>query len=561
MELRQKTEAAMRRPSGTNGHLPLGAVVLLLWVAYNVADGGALLREGARLLHQGRLAALGIYAGVYAAALVGFALLLVHRSLPLRVAAHLFQFFALTLFFAYKRANGFGYGLEDASLFVQWPGSIGEALVAYRGQWLPAAGLSAAVSAGLWRLARPVRIGSRLAPLPFVGALAAAYAIAFLTAGNRLAFPVPAAVLVTTAYATTAGLASGPRIAPDLAAARKPLAPHLVFLVDESVRGDVLEINGFPLETTPFLRELEARGRLMNLGVASSTAVCSSYSNALLLVGTPPSRLPDRAQTIRSWPTLFDWARRAGLRPFFVAGFDFEPARPKHFLLQADLARLEGTVVVPRLHPQRPAYDTDLSLVEAIREIVSGSPSFVYANKAGCHFDYATKYPPERRRFLPEDVPPSSVGRTETRSHYYNCVRWAVDDFFRHFFEELEGQPVIGIYTSDHGQNLGEWTGSAMTHCQSGPAPSNMANVPLFLFATNDELAARLSALLPPDGKGRRSAFEIFPALLELMGYDRAEAGKRYGPSLFEPPAPQPRVFFSGDIFGRGWSFARNVFD
>lgn len=59
--------------------------------------------------------------------------------------------------------------------------------------------------------------------------------------------------------------------------------PHLVLIVDESVRGDFLSINSPSAQTTPFLETLG--DRLINFGVAASAFDCSHYSNAALRYG------------------------------------------------------------------------------------------------------------------------------------------------------------------------------------------------------------------------------------------------------------------------------------
>jgi arylsulfatase A-like enzyme len=46
--------------------------------------------------------------------------------------------------------------------------------------------------------------------------------------------------------------------------------------------------------------------------------------------------------------------------------------------------------------------------------------------------------------------------------------------------------------------------------------------------------------------------FDVFPTLLELLGYPQAATRKRYGCSLLDPSPRPPRRFLSGDPFKPG---------
>jgi hypothetical protein len=59
-----------------------------------------------------------------------------------------------------------------------------------------------------------------------------------------------------------------------------PLAQHIVYIVDESVRGDYIQLNNKNLSNTPFLSRLDAQ--LINFGVATSAANCNLASRTML---------------------------------------------------------------------------------------------------------------------------------------------------------------------------------------------------------------------------------------------------------------------------------------
>ncbi|RPJ18367.1 MAG: hypothetical protein EHM26_09825, partial [Desulfobacteraceae bacterium] len=52
---------------------------------------------------------------------------------------------------------------------------------------------------------------------------------------------------------------------------QRPL-DSIIYIIDESVRGSNLSLNGYPRATTPFLQSLETQGLLKNLGICVATS-------------------------------------------------------------------------------------------------------------------------------------------------------------------------------------------------------------------------------------------------------------------------------------------------
>ena len=71
---------------------------------------------------------------------------------------------------------------------------------------------------------------------------------------------------------------------PTFRASRRPLN-SIIYVIDESIRGSNLSLNGYLRATTPFLQSLEARGRLKNLGICVAAGTFSHISNAYLITG------------------------------------------------------------------------------------------------------------------------------------------------------------------------------------------------------------------------------------------------------------------------------------
>lgn len=122
------------------------------------------------------------------------------------------------------------------------------------------------------------------------------------------------------------GTIDGPPRGMVYAAARDPLSfksnepprNNIVFIVDESVRGDRLSINGYAKPTTPTLDDLNKKDAIANWGIAVSGTTCSHTSNPLLLTGL--NQLPDKKFEVYRWPTIFQYALAMGYKNHYYDG-------------------------------------------------------------------------------------------------------------------------------------------------------------------------------------------------------------------------------------------------
>lgn len=330
---------------------------------------------------------------------------------------------------------------------------------------------------------------------------------------------------------------------------------RLVLIVDESVRGDLLSMNGFALPTTPFLESVASRH--FNYGVAASGTNSSASANILLQTGITESQLPDLDFRILRTPNVFAYAQRAGYRTFYVP-VRGRPGGYSDFMSEFDFKHIDEAVYIRHEHPDSPRTDVDSLLGQEIVKIIERHPDepvFIYALKEGNHFLYHDAYPASAARF------PDRTGddTTDLRNGYYNALGWVVDTFFKDLLDDLAHVDSTIVYTSDHGQGLWE-EGDHSTHGKPFRPLPVQANVPLTIFATGGD-HARVSALAEParvKNLNRVTHANIFPSLLVLMGYDQTAVTGRYAKTVFEPLGPEQRVFMSGDLWGKVY---KNPFD
>jgi hypothetical protein len=198
-----------------------------------------------------------------------------------------------------------------------------------------------------------------------------------------------------------------------------------------------------------------------------------------------------------------------------------------------------------------PIPERDARAARALAALVrDGRRSFALVTKWGSHFPFARNYPPEAGHYAPALGPDEPIGADRERllNAYRNSVRWTTDAFFEQLLAEDLGSSVV-LYTSDHGQNLLDR--GVVTHCSSSDPHPLEGVVPLLVWAGPPELRARFAAAASRK-LDRATHFEIFPTILELLGFAPPGVQERYGRSLLSANAAhdEPRAFSYGPIIG-----------
>jgi len=326
-----------------------------------------------------------------------------------------------------------------------------------------------------------------------------------------------------------------------------PKVKDIVVLVDESVRGDYVDLAPGNSATPRLARFSD---RIVDFNYASSGGTCSHYSNAILRFVADRS---DLGGPILENPTIWQYAKRAGFETVYIdaqSAFNKTPGKLQNFMTTDETADIDRLYT---MDTGVPAETLDGRLLDIVlEELKSDTPKLIYANKNGAHFPYDESYPESERVFNPvmsdaaEDNPAARV------NSYRNAVRWSVDRFFADFFGATELDDTVLIYTSDHGQVFDP---RALSHCSVDDPNPREGLVPLFVSTGEPALEARFAGASSEGGP--RTHFSIMPTVLSLLGYSNADiASEGGGPTLMEP-ARERTAFSSGDIFGLFSSEAR----
>ncbi|MBD1398259.1 sulfatase-like hydrolase/transferase [Pontibacter sp. JH31] len=326
---------------------------------------------------------------------------------------------------------------------------------------------------------------------------------------------------------------------------KHPGAKHLFLIVDESITGSALSLNGQEANTTPFLKSVAPE--LQNFGIASACTNYSAGSNIALMSGLQSHELPDKDRKALQQPSIFQYAKKAGYTTYFV---DMQMGRGilQNFMTLHDLESVDHYLYVTEEQLEQPYYERDFFIADLLLKLSkSDEKVFVYANKVGAHWPYARTYPPDSTFYRPVLSERSILkSRKKSTNTYFNSLRWSVDRFWEKLMGGITPQDsTFIIYTSDHGQDL-SGDGISITHASVSNVSPVEANVPLWCLDKSG-----YTAMLTKPKPNQQTHAQIFPTLLMLQGYAPSHIRSRYGPTLYESP-PANRVFLSGDIFGRG---------
>jgi glucan phosphoethanolaminetransferase (alkaline phosphatase superfamily) len=348
----------------------------------------------------------------------------------------------------------------------------------------------------------------------------------------------------------------GPRddLPPFHASQRPP--DSIIYVIDESVRGSNLSLNGYPRATTPFLQSLETQGLLKNLGICVAAGSFSYISNAYLITGH--NVFPDDAFRTDKNPTIFDYAKKMGYETIYI---DIN----KGYLSPLMKAAGDGPVrsLDRRMNDQSfkehhvdLKTTKDLGIARFLSSLLNERGGyFVLVNKKGLHFHYRNRYPNDIASTIwkpvmevSESIDPSGTGREKLVNTYDNGIRFQVDEFFRVFVSETTNKNYVILYTSDHGQTLAEH-GQVYTHMKPDKV---IVDVPDFLVSGERYSKKGLLAGIPPGI--RVSHLNNFATLLDLMGVPISLRVRPYDKSIFSLTAEdnKMRYYMSGSLHGLG---------
>jgi len=320
------------------------------------------------------------------------------------------------------------------------------------------------------------------------------------------------------------------------------MARDIVLLIDESVSGNYLDLNTPQGVPTPLTRPQPGL-RIFNYGYAASIANCSADTNVTLRYGGTRA---DYLRINSTQPSIWQYAHQAGLATVYI---DAQRTGGNLQNLMTDTEKRDIDRFIQ--FDDTPVLQRDMAVAAKLVELLGdGKPQLIVVNKVGAHFPVHDKYPDAFMNWRPALPRGQYADVTDTgsrdgfsgspddwvlyRNAYRNTLAWNVGEFFNRLFAGADLSQAVVIYTSDHGQDLHERGNPGLnTHCDSDPVIEE-GLVPLVVIQGEGVKALDWQANLAVN-RDRSSHYNLFPTLLQLLGYDPVGLQAMYGRPLSVP--------------------------
>lgn len=446
-------------------------------------------------------------------------------KMRIRIILYAIFLFGSMTYLIYYFTTGSEPDYEDFRTLMDARVMIGDAALSYQG---------AIIKAALYHI--PITIGFFLFPkihMGWKGTTAAIMLYLFALAGilmiiynksgkgtnGRASYITPVAQVSAFAYlnflrSDAASFEYHPRSAPTSADLIAPKAKNIIVVMDESIRGDMIDLNNH-LGTTPALLNYP-KDSLLNFGMVASFSNCSDTSN--LAIRKLPRLHKEPSDLFVDQTTVWDIAETAGFKPVIIDAQ--HNATGHNFYTDKELKNVTNIYGA--------ALKNDGQVIDIIDQVLNDNqePVFLYAGLKGSHFPFQNTGFPTPFTPAMKNTNLADATSEEALNSYKNLIHANTNEFFIKLQALLEKHPdTIVIYTSDHGQDLSN-PSSKKTHCDAKTTSMEEGIVPFILFANPEILASDLVQILH-DNSGVTNQMIVAPMIMDFMGY-KPEVVKSY---------------------------------
>jgi len=314
-----------------------------------------------------------------------------------------------------------------------------------------------------------------------------------------------------------------------IAPTKKPQFKNIVWIIDESIVGSYLSLNGYDKNTTPYLDKLNNENKnFFNFGIVNSISNCSSTSNLFLRIGLNPKKHFNVENEMYTLPTIFQYAKKAGYTTWLMDS----QTKENHLQNYLTLYDKESIDYFKTLGPDIDRIDRDKFFLNEATTILNNKQkgnNFIVLVKYGAHFPYLLTYDLKNSPFQPiMDVSYGGMDlehKEQQMNTYLNSIHFNTDMYLKELVEKVDLSDSVVFYTSDHGQNILETPNLTRTHCNSETVVKHEVSVPLMVFQKEAKKTFKT------DKKLFYSQIQLFPTTLALFGYSDTIVNK-YGKTL-----------------------------
>ena len=250
----------------------------------------------------------------------------------------------------------------------------------------------------------------------------------------------------------------------------------VVFVLGESARGDRFGINGYYKDTTPNFTNNE---NLVSFKNASSCDTSTLNSIPCLLMRDTH----DEYDNVIRENSFVEIYKDLGYETYWFSR-NSDQKRIKNFCQEAAVCKYERDL------------NYDEELLPQLSEILKNQNNkLVVLHTLGSHIDYNERVPQKYQIFKPLcNVGVSSCEKEKLDNSYDNTIYYT-DIFLTQIMDMLKDKKACIIYTSDHGESLGEKSlGIVKRFGHSTPydvAPKEQTTVPFILWFSDKYLQSK----------------------------------------------------------------------
>jgi len=294
---------------------------------------------------------------------------------------------------------------------------------------------------------------------------------------------------------------------------------NIVFIMDESIRGDLISVNNpneeEVMRTTPFLYSI--KDKLINFGVNYSMGNCSQISNMLFISGFK------NTQALKVQPMIFQYMKNAGYETYLLDSphnrlldgfFYYDKEHIDHYISLRDNKKMER----------------DTKGLDKLKEILNKpGKKFIYLLKQGAHFPFEENFKKENAV-----LPFNKKTERGYLNLYLNALKVAVDDYWKKLIKVIDDKDAVVLWQGDHGVNIVPNKGDKyvkLTHCEVGLTYRNeLYNVAAMMYSPKKEYYKGFKNL-----ENGYSNIHMLPTLLDFAGYNIEDIKNNYSTTYKNP--------------------------
>ena len=224
---------------------------------------------------------------------------------------------------------------------------------------------------------------------------------------------------------------------------------HIVVILGESARADLMSVYGYIRKTTPHVDSLTKQGTIIPFNDVTSSASSTLFSGQRIFSywnNTPQKQWFD-------FPDLINTFAHAGFRTQWLSNQDAADysSLERIFTFSADTL-----LTTTSLMDNWAEMSLDERLLPWIYSAPHSAPTFTTIHLVGSHQNYQRRYPQAFEYFKPSDMKECLTDDAKRqKAAYLNSLRYT-DHLLEKMIKHYSSQRALVFYFSDHGEMVDE---------------------------------------------------------------------------------------------------------